>query len=211
MADGNWIMAGRVGEPLRREALYPGRGHQPGRRSDGPLERGPAPDRNDAGAVPRNHGLGGGQPGGRTDPKQHGRSAFRVRESGLRTHVERREGPHLDRLGLETVCRPPFHRRALCGLQLAWGRRDGFRGRETLAIGVSRPGELAAEKIWRVQDRTAPDSPTAFHYPCAIEHEGRLLVLYTTGRTTPRQCELAIIPIASLQLRTAEPIRKPNP
>jgi hypothetical protein len=78
---------------------------------------------------------------------------------------------------------------------------NGFRSRATLVIGVSRPGELAPARIWRVQDRTAPDSPTAFHYPCAIEHEGRLLVLYTTGRSTPRQCELAIIPIASLQLK----------
>ncbi|MCL4204783.1 MAG: glycoside hydrolase [Pirellulaceae bacterium] len=78
---------------------------------------------------------------------------------------------------------------------------SGFRSRETLVIGVSRPGELAPARIWRVQDRTAPDSPTAFHYPCAVEHEGRLLVLYTIGRTTPRQCELAIIPIASLQLK----------
>lgn len=79
---------------------------------------------------------------------------------------------------------------------------DGNRhSRGTLVIGVGRPGELALEKIWKVQDRTAPDSPTAFHYPCAIEHEGRLLVLYTVGSSPPRQCELAIIPIASLQLR----------
>jgi hypothetical protein len=77
----------------------------------------------------------------------------------------------------------------------------GFRSRETLVIGVSRPGELAPTRTWRVQHRTAPDSPTAFHYPCAIEHEGRLLVLYTTGRAIPRQCELAIIPIASVQLK----------
>jgi len=74
-------------------------------------------------------------------------------------------------------------------------------GRGTLVIQVSRPGELAAGKTWRVQGRTAPVSPTAFHYPCAVEHEGRLLVIYTVGSAAPRQCELAIIPIASLQLK----------
>ena len=69
-----------------------------------------------------------------------------------------------------------------------------------MVLGISRPGELGLEKKGRVQDRTAPDSPTAFHYPSAIEHEGRLVVLYTVGRSPPRECELAIIPIASLQL-----------
>jgi hypothetical protein len=78
--------------------------------------------------------------------------------------------------------------------------------RRTLVIQVSRPGELAAEKMWRVQARTASDSPTAFHYPCAIEYEGRLFVLYTVGFSSPRQCELAIIPIASLQVK--EPLKK---
>lgn len=78
--------------------------------------------------------------------------------------------------------------------------------RGTLVIRVSRPGELAAEKMWRVQDRSDPAYPIppgarAFHYPCAIEHGGRLLVLYTVGSSPPRQCELTIIPIASLQLR----------
>ena len=35
-------------------------------------------------------------------------------------------------------------------------------------------------------------TPTVKHIPT---------LLYTTGRTTPRQCELAIIPTASLQLK----------
>ena len=74
----------------------------------------------------------------------------------------------------------------------------GFRSRETLVIQVSRPGELVAAKTWRVQARTAADSPPAFHYPCAVEHDGNLHVIYTVGLASPRQCELAIIPIASL-------------
>jgi hypothetical protein len=77
----------------------------------------------------------------------------------------------------------------------------GFHSRETLVIQVSHPGELAALKTWQVQVRAASDSPTAFHYPCAVEHEGRLFVIYTVGSASPRQCELAIIPIGSLQLK----------
>lgn len=76
----------------------------------------------------------------------------------------------------------------------------GFQSRETLAIQVSRPGELAARKTWRVRARTASDSPTDFHYPCAVEHGGRLFVSDTVGSAGPRQCELAIIPITSLPL-----------
>ena len=82
--------------------------------------------------------------------------------------------------------------------------------RGSLLIQVSRPGDIAEcctpEKVWRVQDRndpalTAPPGPKAFSYPCVVEHEGSLFVIYTVGHHSPRQCEIAIIPIASLQLR----------
>jgi hypothetical protein len=76
----------------------------------------------------------------------------------------------------------------------------GFNSRETLVIGVSRPGETALTKTWCVQNHSTPDRPTASHYPCAIEHEGRLFVLYTAGLGGRRQCELATIPIAFLQV-----------
>ena len=76
----------------------------------------------------------------------------------------------------------------------------GFNSRETLVIGVIRPGETALAKSWCVQNHSAPDRPTASHYPCAIEHDGRLFVLYTKGFSGRRQCELAIIPITSLQV-----------
>lgn len=75
----------------------------------------------------------------------------------------------------------------------------GFNSRESLVIGVSRPGETALAKTWCVQNHSMPDRPSASHYPSAIEHEGRLFVLYTSGRSGRRQCELAIIPITSLQ------------
>jgi len=85
---------------------------------------------------------------------------------------------------------------------LATGSRRALDGSDVRrGWATAHPPERRSWTILRVQDRTASDSPTAFHYPCAIEHGGRLLVLYTTGRTIPRQCELAIIPIASLQLK----------
>jgi hypothetical protein len=73
-------------------------------------------------------------------------------------------------------------------------------GRDSLVIAVSRPGELAAARTWRVQAKTAADSAAAYHYPCAVEYKDCLFVIYTVGFASPRQCELAIIPIASLQL-----------
>jgi len=76
----------------------------------------------------------------------------------------------------------------------------GFNSRETLVIGVSRPDETTLAKTWIVQNHSTSDRPTASHYPCAIEHDGRLFVLYTAGAAGLRQCELAIIPITSLQV-----------
>jgi hypothetical protein len=65
---------------------------------------------------------------------------------------------------------------------------------------VRRPGEFALSSAWRVQDHSTPDRPPASHYPSAIEHEDRLLILYTAGWAGRRQCELAIIPLTSLQV-----------
>jgi hypothetical protein len=75
----------------------------------------------------------------------------------------------------------------------------GFNSRELLVIGVSRPGESSLAKTWCVQNHSTADRPAASHYPCAIEHDGRLFVLYTAGLSGRRQCELAIIPITSLK------------
>ena len=75
----------------------------------------------------------------------------------------------------------------------------GFNSREMLVIGVSRPGESSLARTWCVQNHSTADRPAASHYPCAIEHDGRLFVLYTAGLSGRRQCELAIIPITSLK------------
>jgi len=79
------------------------------------------------------------------------------------------------------------------------GERGGH-DRSVLAVAVSRPGEFALSRAWRVQDHSTPDRPPASHYPSAIEHEDRLLILYTAGWAGCRQCELAIIPLTSLQV-----------
>lgn len=201
MADGNWIMAGRVasrfGVKPRIPAVAISRGDNlTGRWQVVPLQAQElstahcpettvwvegrellALTRNDTGAVPfvfASH--------------DYGRTWNAVKEHTLTASASKLYAGHLSSGERYVVFNLPAE------------GESGFRSRETLVIGVSRPGELAPARIWRVQDSTAPDSPTAFHYPCAVEHEGRLLVLYTTGRATPRQCELAIIPITSLQV-----------
>jgi len=74
------------------------------------------------------------------------------------------------------------------------------RGRSLLAVAVSRPGELAFSRVFKVQGSGEYGSGTSdHHYPCAIEHNGRLLVVYTAGRRGVRQCELASIPVTSLR------------
>ena len=87
----------------------------------------------------------------------------------------------------------------------------GFHSRETLVIQVSRPGELAAGKTWRVQVRTAPNFPTAFHYPCAIEHEGRLFAIYTVGGRRLVSVNSRSFRSPRCNSRTAEAIGNPKP
>ena len=201
MADGNWIMAGRSASRFGVKPLIPAVAISQGDELTGrwnvvPVQAELTPahcpettvwaegsqlvalTRNNTGAAPFVY-----------SSQDYGRTWNAVKDHTLTATASKLYAGHLSSGERYVVFNLP-----------AEGEK-GFRSRETLVIGVSRPGELAPAKIWRVQDRTASDSPTAFHYPCAIEHEGRLLVLYTTGRTTPRQCELAIIPIASLQLK----------
>lgn len=75
----------------------------------------------------------------------------------------------------------------------------GIHNRAVLAIAVSRPGEFAFSKAWRVQDRSTPDRPIASHYPCVIEHDQHLYIVYTASVVGRRACELATIPVSSLR------------
>jgi len=198
MDDGNWIMAGRAASRVGVKPFIPtvaiSKGDDlTGRWTVVPL-RGEmtsahcpettvwvegrsvvALTRNDTGSVPYVH-----------ESHDHGRSWSAVEKHPLRASAVKLYAGHLSTGERYAV------------FNLPTDGEDGFRSRETLVIQVSHPGELAAAKTWRVQARTASDSPPAFHYPCAVEHDGRLYVIYTVGMASPRQCELAIIPIASL-------------
>lgn len=75
------------------------------------------------------------------------------------------------------------------------------RNRAMLALAVTQPGTFLLSRVWKVQDAEGEGKPAASHYPCAIEQEGRLLVVYTASMgAAPRQCELASIPVASLRV-----------
>jgi hypothetical protein len=92
----------------------------------------------------------------------------------------------------------------------------GVSARQPLCIAVSRPGENAFRKVYRIRDGVH-DGPGESHpaaalaYPYAVEHDGRLWVVYSNsgggqgrtgeGRTlwNNNSAELAIIPIASLR------------
>jgi len=199
MDDGNWIMAGRAASRAGVKPLIPAVAISKGDDLTGrwtvvPLQGEMAsaacPEtsvwvegrsvlaltRNDTGAVPFVY-----------SSQDHGRTWTAVEQHPLRASAAKVYAGHLSTGQRYAVFNLP-----------AEGEK-GFRSRETLVIRVGRPGELAAANTWRVQARTASDSPPAFHYPCAVEHDGRLHVIYTVGTAAPRQCELAIIPIASLQ------------
>lgn len=198
MDDGNWIMAGRAASRFGVKPFIPAVAISKGDDLTGrwtvvPLQAEMTPEicpettvwvegrsvvaltRNDTSAVPFVYAS-----------QDHGRTWTAVEQHPLLASGVKLYAGHLstgDRFAI---------------FNLPAEREKGFRSRETLVIQVSRPGELAAAKTWRVQARTAADSPPAFHYPCAIEHEGHLHVIYTVGLASPRQCALAIIPIASL-------------
>ena len=71
------------------------------------------------------------------------------------------------------------------------------RSRHTLAIAVANPGERAFSRIWKVCDATQSTAQRLAHYPCAIEDDGTLYVVYT-GQHERRNCAFTAIPVASL-------------
>ncbi|OGV53229.1 MAG: hypothetical protein A2X49_12590 [Lentisphaerae bacterium GWF2_52_8] len=74
--------------------------------------------------------------------------------------------------------------------------RPGPR-RNLLTIAVSRPGEKAFSKIWRIRDGYSESLSAGpeWSYPCAFESDGKLYVAYTSEK---HHCVLTIIPTASL-------------
>ena len=87
----------------------------------------------------------------------------------------------------------------------------GFRSRETLAIGVSRPGELAPEKIWRVQDRTAPVPRRPSTIPAPSNTRGACSCSTPPAAPPLGNANWRSSRSRRSNSRTAEAIRKPNP
>ena len=84
------------------------------------------------------------------------------------------------------------------------------QGRGLLSIAVTEPGGSLFSRIWKIRHQQAPKrrllgSPdgkkshvggnTEWSYPAAIEHEGKLYVIYTQGK---EDCALSIIPLSAL-------------
>lgn len=83
-------------------------------------------------------------------------------------------------------------------------RNVGLNARGRLAIAVTAPGGDRFVRVWKVQDNGL-GKPFSSHYPSAMEYQGNLYVVYTTGSGGGisyakglRGCELAIIPMESL-------------
>ncbi|MCC6696704.1 MAG: exo-alpha-sialidase [Candidatus Hydrogenedentes bacterium] len=97
-------------------------------------------------------------------------------------------------------------------LQLSDGRRcllwnyPESRGsiRQVLAIAVSRPGLKALSAMWKIRHGYADalQAGPEWSYPCAVEHEGALYVIYTSEK---RHSVMTVIPLKSLALEGAEP------
>ncbi|MDO4628974.1 MAG: exo-alpha-sialidase, partial [Planctomycetia bacterium] len=71
-------------------------------------------------------------------------------------------------------------------------------GRGTLVMALARPGEKAFSKIWKVSDVTASTQQKASHYPCVLEHDGMIYIVYT-GQHGLRNCGLTRFPLKSIE------------
>jgi hypothetical protein len=71
------------------------------------------------------------------------------------------------------------------------------RARHTLVMAVAEPGEKAFARIWKISDVTQSTSQKASHYPCAVEDQGMLYIVYT-GQHDRRNCGFTRVPVQSL-------------
>lgn len=76
-----------------------------------------------------------------------------------------------------------------------------FDDRRYLAISVSedRHNPFVFSQTYLIQ-RSGEGRPLLSHYPCVLEHNGNLYVVYTVNfeGEDKRQCQIAIVPVASL-------------
>ena len=87
--------------------------------------------------------------------------------------------------------------------------QGGNNSRRHLTIAVSRPRQELLSRMWLIRDSAIPEAlrdtygytdPQNLAYPHAIEHDGKLYVVYSAGHLPANQNsgELAVIPIADL-------------
>jgi predicted neuraminidase len=83
------------------------------------------------------------------------------------------------------------------------------QGRTLLSIAVTAPGGSLFRQVWKIRHQQTPKrrllgtpegkslagGNTEWSYPAAVEHDGRLWVIYTQGK---EDCALSIIPIRAL-------------
>ncbi len=77
-------------------------------------------------------------------------------------------------------------------------------GRDLLALGVGRPGEVRFSSVWKLADGLSAElaAEPQWSYPCATEFDGKLHVVCTCEKrrngVSSRGCALHIVPVASL-------------
>ncbi len=80
--------------------------------------------------------------------------------------------------------------------------RENPNARRTLAIAVSRPGQKALCRMWRIET-----GDKHLSYPYAMEHEGHLYVIYSAAplhlHGNRNDCRLAVLPLTSLAVGTS--------
>jgi len=70
-------------------------------------------------------------------------------------------------------------------------------GRDLLVVTVTAPGEKLFSRMWKIREGycEALEAGPQWSYPCAIEYESKLYVVYTSEK---HHCALTTIPVASL-------------
>lgn len=89
---------------------------------------------------------------------------------------------------------------------LVWNvpsERSGPR-RNELVIGASRPGKQQLSAVWRIRCGRSEELGCGpeWSYPCAVEHDGKLYVIYTSEK---KHSVMTVIPVASLAVKEPPP------
>jgi hypothetical protein len=79
--------------------------------------------------------------------------------------------------------------------------------RALLVLAVGRPGQKTLSKIWKLRDgpSLALTAGPEWSYPCAIEFDGTLYVVYTSEK---HHCVLTTVPVKSLAVDGAGPSKE---